>query len=278
LSLEVSILALSQNSTVEELERVKGELRALLPALSKWRVEELQKLISRHYTTKWKHRKFRKYGSINKGFTQNELERFLEAIKEPRFLLLFEYQAYLALRVGEVCQVNVRDFNFSIRELRVKTEKAHTLDTLLVPRFLFEQTLKYIRTHQKEIDNAEGYLFYKDKRKGHNGKPYLDLNYIRKVFRYYSSLAGLDEVYDNTEESMPNRAKRRLHRLTSHSLRHFGITAFNRAVQGDIMLTKAYARHREISSTQVYVHTSREELYGAIEKAFNKEDIICRIG
>ena len=226
-------MALTQDSTVEELERVKGELNELLPLLSKWRVEELQKLISHHYTTKWKHRKFRKYGSINKGFTKEELERFLGAVREPRFRRLFQYQAYCALRVGEVCQLNIKDFDFSIRELKVKTEKAHTLDTLRVPQFLFEQTLEYIQTNMKEIEKAQGYLFYKDMRKSRTEKPYLDLNYIRKVFRYYSSLAGLDEVYDTSEESSPSRAKRSLHRLTTHSLRHFGITAFNRAVGGD---------------------------------------------
>ncbi len=96
LSLDVSIMAINEDTKLEELQRIKGELTALLPLLSKWRVEELQKLVSQHYTTKWKHRKFRKYGSLNKGFTQGELERFLEVVKEPRFKLLFEYQAYLA--------------------------------------------------------------------------------------------------------------------------------------------------------------------------------------
>ncbi len=185
-------MAINEDTKLEELERIEGELRELLPLLSKWRVEELQKLISHHYTAKWKRRKFRKYGSINKGFTQTELDRFLSVIKEPRFRLLFEYQAYCALRVGEVCQLNIKDLDFKIRELRVKTEKAHTLDTLRVPQFLFEQTLGYIQEHAKEIDEAQGYLFYKDKRKSCTGKPYLDLNYIRKVFRYYISLAGLN--------------------------------------------------------------------------------------
>ena len=49
--LEVSIMAINEGTKLEELERIKGELRELLPLLSKWRVEELQKLISQHYTT-----------------------------------------------------------------------------------------------------------------------------------------------------------------------------------------------------------------------------------
>ncbi len=266
-------MAITEDTKLEELERIKGELRELLPLLSKWRVEELRALVSKHHEIKWRRRTYRKYGSLNKGFTLEELTKFLEAVKEPRHKLLFEYQAYLALRVGEVCKLNIRDFDFNTRELKIKTEKAHTLDVLIVPRFLFEETLAYVRERTKEIDGAQGYLFYTDKTRSHTDKPYFDLDYIRKVFRYYISLTGLNEVYDTTDETTPNRAKRRLHRLTTHSLRHFGITAFNRAVGGDIMLTKAYARHREVSSTQVYVYTSKDELYSAIDNTFVRSEI-----
>ena len=61
--------------------------------------------------------------------------------------------------------------------------------------------------------------------------------------------------------------------LTTHSLRHFGITTFNRAVHGDIILTQKYARHKEIGSTQVYIYTSKDELYSAIDTAFSKNHI-----
>lgn len=275
-AIEVSIIAINEDTKLEELKRIKGELRDLLPLLSKWRVEELQSLISKHYTTKWKHRKFRKYGAINKGFTQEELERFLGCIKEPRFRLLFSYQAYLAFRVGEVCKLNVGDFDFEKHELRVHTEKARTLDVMRVPQFLFDETLEYIRAHTKEIDEAKGYLFYVSKKRSKSGKGYINLNYIRKIFRYYISLAGLRQIYDTTEESIPNRAKRNLSRLTTHSLRHYAITTFNRAVGGDIMLTKAYARHREISSTQIYCFTSREEVFDATERAFYRKNFIIQ--
>ena len=39
-------MAINEDTKLEELERIKGELRELLPLLSKWRVEELQKIIS----------------------------------------------------------------------------------------------------------------------------------------------------------------------------------------------------------------------------------------
>ncbi|HUC38913.1 MAG TPA: site-specific integrase [Candidatus Acidoferrum sp.] len=261
-------MAINENTKLEELLRIKGEIKELLPYLSKWRVEELNKLISQFYLHKWKRRRTPRYGAINKGFTQKELEVFLDAVKEPRFKLLFSYQAYLGLRIGEVCKLNLKDFDFKIRELRVHTEKAHTLDTLIVPQFLFEQTLLYINTYQKEIEAAEGYLFYKDKQKSHNKGDCINLNYARNKFREYISLTALNETYASTDESTPDRTKRTLHRLTSHSLRHYAITTFNRAVNGNITLTKAFARHKSVNSTQVYIHTSKEELYGAIDKAF----------
>jgi hypothetical protein len=44
-------------------------------------------------------------------------------------------------------------------------------------------------------------------------------------------------------------------------------------VHGDIILTQKYARHREIGSTQVYIYTSKDELYSAIDVAFSKNRI-----
>jgi integrase len=261
-------MAITPETRLEELERIKGELRELMPLLSKWRVEELRTLISRFHETRWARHKFAKYGALNKGFEQNELEAFLGAIKEDRFRLLFSYQAFLGLRIGEVCKLNLADFDFRIKELKVHSEKSHFLDTLRVPSFLWEQTLEYVRKNEKQIESAEGYIFYKDKRKTKNEKPYLNLNYVRNVFRHYVSLTGLNETYAETEETIPNRAKRTLHRLSSHSLRHYAITTFNKSVNGNIILTKAFARHRSVGTTQIYIHTDKAELYGAIERAF----------
>lgn len=266
---------ISEETKLADLERIKEELKELLPLLSKGKVEQLQKQISHFYLHKWKQRRIPKYGSVNKGFTEEELEKFLGVIKDDRFRLLFEFQGYLALRVGEVCKVNMQDFNFKTRELKVHTEKAHTLDTLLLPQFLYDETLEYIKAHTHEIDDSLGYIFYPNREKSHNKKPYINLNYVRRIFRYYTSLAGLDEIYDTSEESLATRPKRELHRLTTHSLRHFGITHFSKAVNGNIILTNRFARHSKesIAVTMGYINTSKEELYGAIEKAFCPNDI-----
>ncbi len=54
----------------------------------------------RVYKRRFKVPKEPKYGSINKAFTETELQLFLRAVGSEKFRLLFEYQAYLGLRVG----------------------------------------------------------------------------------------------------------------------------------------------------------------------------------
>lgn len=270
-------MAINEDTKLEELERIKGELKELLPLLSKWRVEELQKQLSEFYMHKWKKRRIPKYGSLNKGFTTEELHKFLSIIKEQKYRLLFEYQGFLGLRIGEAVKLNMKDIEFNTRILRVHTEKAHTLDTLIIPPFLFDETIAYIKEHTAEIDKAQGYLFYADKQKSHSKEPYVNPNYVRNVFRRYLSLTGLNDIYDTSVESIEGRAERSLHRLSTHSLRHHAITTFNRSVQGNVTLTKAFARHQDLSSTQVYIYTSKEELYRAIDGAFdNNNEIVVR--
>jgi len=256
-------------ATQSELKAYKEGLGELMPRLSKHGLEQIQTLVSAYYMKAWKHRKTPKYGDIQKGFKQDELDRFFSVITDDRFKLLFEYQAYLALRIGEAVALNMKDFNFEIRELKVKTEKAHTLDTLKIPDFLFIQTLEYAEKHKREIEGSQGYLFYPEEH-GHSDMPHITMHHARKVFRDYTQLAGLTEIYDTSEETQADRPKRNLFRLTTHSLRHYGITRFNRAVHGDIILTQKYARHTEISSTQTYIYTSKDELYSAIDTAFSK--------
>lgn len=93
----------------------------------------------------------------------------------------------------------------------------------------------------------------------------MEQNYVRKVFRQYTELDNLDEVYDTSEESEKGRGTRHLHLLTTHSLRHYAITRFARATNGNIILASKFARHSEPSTTMRYIHTDKKELYEAID-------------
>ncbi|MEM0142837.1 MAG: hypothetical protein QXL94_02630, partial [Candidatus Parvarchaeum sp.] len=101
-----------------------------------------------------------KYGSLNKGFTEQEVQAFFKVIENDKFRLLFGYQAHLELKIDEAVKVNVKDIKFETRELTVKTEKAHVIHMMLIPVPLFRQTVEFINKNEKEITQAGGFVFF----------------------------------------------------------------------------------------------------------------------
>jgi integrase len=247
---------------------LQEQLERGMPVVAKHHLEELTTQIRKFYVGKYKHRPC-KYGSLNKGFTEQEVQAFFFGIDNDEFRLLFEYQANLALRIGEVVKVNVKNINFETRELKLRSEKSRKLDSLRIPEHLFRETLNYIREYREEITKCNGYLFFRNRAKSKRGDDWIEPNYVRKKFREYVIKAGIDETYDVSEESDPKRATRSLHRLTTHSLRHFAITRFSREVNGNLVMACQYARHANPNTTMVYIHSDKRELYEAIERATN---------
>ena len=74
----------------------------------------------------------------------------------------------------------------------------------------------------------------------------LSLRQVRHGFRVWQERAGFER------------------RLGFHSLRHSACTHLYRATK-DIRLTQRFARHASISSTQVYTHSSDDELLAAVQ-------------
>lgn len=249
-----------------ESQAVEDYLKAQLPSLGKGRIEELRKTINAYYLSRFNRKRHKpRYGTINKGFTEQQLTAFLRAIDNPKMKLLFNYQAQLGLRVGEVCKLNVKDINLETRELIIKTEKSGQLDSLIIPLPLFRDTLEFIKSSSKPIEGCEGYIFYREAKFSSRKESYLEPNYVRNKFREYLEVAGLgDEVYAVSEERGERRT-RRLHRLTTHSLRHYSITRFARNSNGNLILTSKFARHTSYSSTNTYINVDRKEIYNIID-------------
>jgi len=201
-----------------------------------------------------------KYGNMNRAFTEYEIKRFFAVVKNPKHRLLFQYQAFMGLRVGEAVRMNVKDINIPTRELRIYAPKTNRLDYMLIPEKLFKDTLRYYETYEREIKEAGGYLFYKEGEMGH-----VDEGYMRNQFSEYREKAGLMETYTVSEESM--KEPRKLYRLTTHSLRHYAITHFYNTTR-DQQATKMFARHTKSSTTDTYIHKTKEEVYRAIDLAF----------
>ncbi len=108
-------------------------------------LEKLRSVLHHVDTRRFKgKRKTPKYGSINKGFTELELQHFLRNVPNEKFRLLFKYQAYLGLRVGEVSRLHIRNIDFDKRELTIKSEKSGVSDSLKIPSGLFNETVEYI--------------------------------------------------------------------------------------------------------------------------------------
>ena len=186
---------------------------------------------------------------------------------DDKFRLLWLYQSTLALRIGEAVKINIKDLNLESRELLIRTEKegAGMVDSLLVPIYLFNATLEFVKARQREIEDAEGYIFFKQKGKSKTAEPYLEKNGVRNKFREYCAKAGLLEVYSVSDEST-GRSVRHLHRLSTHSLRHYAITRFAKQSNGNLILTSRFARHREPSTTMTYIAKDKTSLYEAIEQ------------
>jgi len=200
---------------------------------------------------------------MNKGFVEEELVRFLNAVEEPKITLLFTYQAVLGLRIGEAVKLNVKDINLKTRELRIDNSKGDRIDYLPIPPHLFEQTLKFISDYEDEIVKRKGHLFWADHYPERNPCPYVATGYVRNVFRQTVRKVKLDETYGLADSQTPKL----LHRLTSHSLRHYAVTNFSQKNNGNVVLTSRFARHQKLETTMIYIHTEKDELYRSIAMA-----------
>ncbi len=240
--------------------RIKKELDFLARYSSKDKLAEAITIFSESRKSRFLRRRTPKYGSMNKGFTDEELQKFFSAADDPRMHLLFSYQAILGLRIGEAVRIHIKDINLKTRELRIETEKAKTLDFLIIPEQLFNATLSYIHNSETEITNAGGYLFFAQNR-------HLSISYARQKFNKYIRKAKLYETYGFSNDAKP----RTLTRLTTHSLRHYAITNHSKKNNGNVVLVNKFARHRRLQTTMVYIYTNKEELYRSIERAQDTE-------
>ena len=257
-----------------EYEGLINSLYSILPTLTHHQFKKLKKIVHKQFLKKFAKNLPPKYGSLNKCFTGQEVQMFFRTIDNPKLRLLFSYQAQLGLRVGEAVRLNIKDIDFQTRELTIKSEKSNILDTLIIPVPLFRLTLEYIKPNNRQIESSAGYLFFKEEGKySERNEQYLSKNYVRNRFRFYVRRAGLDKVYDSSDETNYDRTPRSLHRLTTHSLRHYAITSFSKQTNDNIILTAKFTRHRATAVTLTYISTTKQELYKEIDKTFSIEQV-----
>ena len=238
-------------------------------SVSKHQLEELRTVVTKAHERRFRRRREPRYGTLNKGFTELELQRFLRSIHNDKFGLLFRYQAYMGLRVGEVCKLHISSIDFDKRELTINSEKSGQMDSLIIPVDLFKETIDYIAKNEASIKAANGYVFFKENDNNHNKVLHLDVSYVRKVFREFLHAANLDQVYAYSEETDSKHNERPLYRLTTHSLRHYAIPHFAKSTNGNVVLASRFARHANPATTMRYIAKDKDELYKNIDYAFS---------
>ena len=111
-----------------------SEMSEKLEGLSQTKLRKLRKLSSSILKKKTKRLGHKKYGNMNKGFTDDELKRFLNAVKNPKAHLAFFLQSHLGLRVSEVVSIRSEDIDWINNKIRISTLKANTGDFLFMPQ------------------------------------------------------------------------------------------------------------------------------------------------
>jgi len=173
-------------------------------------------------------------------------------IDNKKHLLCFKLQAYLGLRISEAVKVNLNSIDLERRKIRVYSEKTKQVDFLHLHDLAFETIQNWVRRHQKEIEEHNGFLIFSEYSDGHIKK-----DVMRKFFKDYLKKARLDDIYvelATTGKQCYGKAKsRKLYRLSTHSLRHYYVTKVYRKTLNPVV-TQMCARHREFKSTSCYIN------------------------
>lgn len=174
--------------------------------------------------------------------------------------------ANLGLRIGEVVQIKLENIDLTRRKFDLVTEKSHKGDSLYLHDEVFEMIRAWVELHYTHINAHSGYLLYSELKC--NIEEHISPHLLRSEFRQTVILAGLNETYGKSDERL-GRTDRRRYRLTTHSLRHYFITKVYRGTKDPIVAQKL-ARHTDLKSTQVYIHTAKNDLDGSMDKVFEK--------
>ncbi len=85
----------SGSITDTEPEKLKKHIQEVLPQLSFHEIKDVLSIIYRLKKKRFRGNAPPKYGSLNKGFTEQEVQAFFKVIETDKFRLLFGYQAQM---------------------------------------------------------------------------------------------------------------------------------------------------------------------------------------
>jgi integrase len=167
-------------------------------------------------------------------------------IPDPSLSLAVEIALTTALRESEVLSLRVEQFAAGAKVIEVKV-KGGRFEPVYFPSRLLEAIKRFTRDHRR-VD--EGWLFVgrQNVADGHP-KPRMARSTLVWAWHEVQGAAGI------------------LPRFRFHDLRHTAITRFYLRTR-DIEKTRMFARHRNISTTQVYTHVRADEVWKEMEESY----------
>ncbi len=98
---------------------------------------------------------------------------------------------------------------------------------------------------------------------------------MRNYFRAYLKRAKLDDCYVEIltvgKQCYGKAKSRKLHRLSTHSLRHSFITKIYKKTLNPVVTQKC-ARHRSFKSTSCYINIDQKDTIDALDRTFGKKE------
>lgn len=202
-----------------------------------------------------------------------EIEKFFDAIVEPKYRICFQLQLFFGMRISEAIIVNLKDINLENKTIRRWNCKRRHWITMDIPPKAYEAIIAYLRIEGENIKKHDGYMIYNTRRLKPTQKKHLSDGHMRAVFRNTIKKARLDDHYVEVENFgyQPGKS-RKLYRLSTHSLRHAFASAIYQKTQ-DIVVTSKLLDHGQLNTTLVYMDSMGKKLKEAINKTFGDEKV-----
>ena len=160
-----------------------------------------------------------------------EVAALLDAVRAPKYRMIITVMYAAGLRISEACTLQSEDIDSKRKVIRIRGKGDKERCTLLS-----ERLLSGLRDYWRQTRPEGGWLFPGGTRDGHAAK-----ETARKVFHKAARAAGITKD------------------VTPHVLRHSFATHLIDAGT-DVTVVQALLGHASLRATEVYTHTSVEQI------------------
>jgi integrase/recombinase XerD len=167
---------------------------------------------------------------IPKTLSKDEIKKFLSSIANQKSNLIASLLYSTGLRVSELTNLQISDFNFAEKTGIVRQAKGKKDRIFIIPEFLAEDLQNQV---EKQKSLKQNFLF-----SGRNGK--ISTRAVQKIISNAGKKISIDGIHCHTLR----------HTFATHLLEN----------NTDIRKIQELLGHSDLSTTQIYTHVSTEEL------------------